>query len=116
VLPPSSWQEGIFPPKYFSSFSVTFLCTDVDIMIPDVTLHIVVVRVLRPLIPLSEMFSVMEVYRLSQGDAGCHHQTARTVGKASDTSHPTPLPLPMSKSNWSPASYAIIFLKSRDNC
>jgi len=66
-------------------------------MIPDITPHIAVVRVFRPLIPLSETFSVIEAHRLSQGDAGCHHQMARTVGKVSDTSHLTPLPLPMSK-------------------
>lgn len=65
-------------------------------MIPDITLHIAVVNMVRPLIPLSETFTVMEVYRLSQGDV-CHHQTARLVGKAKDTSHLTPLPLPVSK-------------------
>lgn len=81
-------------------------------MVPDITPHIAVVRVFRPLIPLSETFSVMEAHRLSQGDARCHRQMARTVGKAGDTSHLTPLP----KSNLSPASYAIIFLKSRDSC
>jgi len=85
-------------------------------MIQDITPHMVVVRVVRPLIPLLETFSVMEVQRLSQGDAGCHHQTARTVGIANDTSHITPLPLPLSINNWSPASYAIIFSKSRENC
>jgi hypothetical protein len=46
---------------------------------------------------LSETFGVFEMHRLLQGDAGCHHQTARTVGKASDTSHLTPIPLSMSK-------------------